>query len=451
MVNEENNVAENPDSENEPSFDLTPEEATSLNDVAETPGRFNRKRVMIVLAVSFAVVIGGGLIYNTMRPNKKTAKTDTQVISGDSSSASFLNSLRDSAANRREPQPEEPRQQQQPDIEPALPPVSFNRSPQVEEIRNRPPPQNSAGSAGASASSAPQEPDMTPVFRSALVPHIEGSLFLGGGGRPQQQAMPQQQSAGNPTDDYYRNNILAAQNAARNAGGQGSGSDYASQNDQANKQAFYDSSYNSGAVTGGRFLGENAVWIGTILPGILETAVNTDLPGNVIARVTRNIYDSMSGRKLLIPQGTILIAKYNSSVSYAQRRVQIVWDTLIRPDGFQLDLGGMNGVDKSGMSGQDAVYHENWFEYLKAAGIITMFSLANASMTEAAAKYADNASASAVANSNSQIVNQMGGNMASRAMNIQPTLTVENGSLINIMLNQTLYLPPVDGGSSIRR
>jgi type IV secretion system protein VirB10 len=451
MDNEEITGAGNSDDENEPSFNLSPEQATSLDETTEVPRKFNRKRVMIAIAITLAVVIGGGLIYDAMRPNKKTVKTDTQVTSVDSSSASFLSSLRDRAANRREPPPEETpqQQQQQSDIEPALPPVAFNRSPQVEDIRNKPPPappQNSGGSASASSSSASQEPDMTPVYRSALVPHVEGSLFSGGG--RQQQSVPQQQAAANPADDYYRN-ILAAQNAARNANGQGS--DYVSQNDQANKQAFYDSSYNGGAITGGRFLGENAVWIGTILPGILETAINTDLPGNVIARVTRNIYDSMSGRKLLIPQGTILIAKYNSSVSYAQRRVQIVWDTMIRPDGFQLDLGGMNGVDKSGMSGQDAVYHENWFEYLKAAGIITMFSLANASMTEAAAKYTDNASASAVANSNSQIVNQMGGNMASRAMNIQPTLTVENGTLINIMLNQTLYLPPVDSGSSIRR
>jgi type IV secretory pathway VirB10-like protein len=71
-----------------------------------------------------------------------------------------------------------------------------------------------------------------------------------------------------------------------------------------------------------------------------------------------------------------------------------------------------------------------------------MFSLANAKMTETAAKYADDAAASAVAGSNQEMVNQLGGSMVSRAMNIQPTLTVDNGTLINIMLNKSLYLPP---------
>jgi type IV secretion system protein VirB10 len=177
----------------------------------------------------------------------------------------------------------------------------------------------------------------------------------------------------------------------------------------------------------------------------METAVNTDLPGNVLARVTQNIYDSRTGRALLIPQGTILVAKYNSSVSYAQHRVQIVWDTLIRPDGFYLELEGMNNVDKAGMSGQTAEYHENWFEYLKAAGIVTLFSVANSAMAETAAKYSSNTAAAGITQANSDIVNQLGGNIVNRAMNIQPTLTVENGTVINIMLNKNLYLPPVDG------
>jgi type IV secretion system protein VirB10 len=162
-----------------------------------------------------------------------------------------------------------------------------------------------------------------------------------------------------------------------------------------------------------------------------------------LARVTENVYDSKSGQNLLIPQGTILVARYNSSVSYAQHRVQIVWDTLIRPDGFLLELQGANGVDRKGMAGLEAEYHENWFEYLKAAGIIAAFSIANSRMTEAVAEYASDSAASAAAQGNAEFVNQMGGNIVNRAMNIQPTLTVDNGTVINIMLNQTVSLPPI--------
>jgi type IV secretion system protein VirB10 len=120
-----------------------------------------------------------------------------------------------------------------------------------------------------------------------------------------------------------------------------------------------------------------------------------------------------------------------------------VWDTLIRPDGFLLELQGANGVDRKGMAGLPAEYHENWFEYLKAAGIIAMFSVANSHMTEEVAKYASDSAASAVAQGNAEFVNQMSGNIVSRAMNIQPTLTVDNGTVINIMLNQTISLPPI--------
>ena len=104
----------------------------------------------------------------------------------------------------------------------------------------------------------------------------------------------------------------------------------------------------------------------------------------------------------------------------------------------------MNGVDAEGMSGLPAEYNENWFEYLKAAGIITMFSIANSKMAEEAAKYGTAEMAAGVVQGNAQMVNQLGGNIVARAMNIQPTLTIENGEKVNVMLNKNVYLPPVE-------
>jgi type IV secretory pathway VirB10-like protein len=101
-------------------------------------------------------------------------------------------------------------------------------------------------------------------------------------------------------------------------------------------------------------------------------------------------------------------------------------------------------VDKKGMSGQEAEYHENWFEYAKAAGIIAMFSVAASKMTEEAAKHASASTVSGIAQANSEFVSEAGGNIVSRAMNIQPSLTVENGTIINIMLNRAVYLPPAE-------
>lgn len=421
--------------EEEQKFDLSPEQATSLD--GGVPGLFNRKRVLIILCISFAVIIGGGLILNTLKSPKKRDAAVESGSSASSSSSQFLASLRDRAVNRRIESVESAETTAREQPEPLLPPVSFNSSPEVEAVRNPPRQPSTPAPAAPNQTPAPPAParQTDPTYlRSSLVPSMQGSLFSQNAQTPQPASVP------------------ASYDAPRNAAPAAYGnSDYASQNDQQNKQSFLNSSASGGVVANGRFLGENALWAGTVIPGILLTAINTDLPGNVLARVTQNVYDSQTGRKLLIPQGTVLLARYNSSVSYAQRRVQIVWDTIIRPDGFQLDLDGANGVDRAGMSGQEAAYHENWFEYLKAAGIIALFSIANSKMTETAAQYATEESAANIAASGAQVVGQLGENIISRALNIQPRLTVDNGTVINIMLNKTLYLPTVNGYPAAQR
>jgi type IV secretion system protein VirB10 len=418
--------------ENE-SYEMSPDEATNLS--GGKPSVLNRKKIMIIICIFFAVFICGGLILNSLKPKKNNSSSDVDLYAANSSS-DFINSLQNRAANRREPepaviQPDEP--EVKPEPEPLLPPVSFNRPYDVEPVR--PAPQSPSYS-----QPPPSQNNQPPPthFKSPLVPAIEGRLFS----QPAQYSQPSPAVPSNrsPAEEYFSS--AAAQGRSYSNPYDSRVSDYSIQNDQQNKMSFYDSSDGSSPGTG-YYLGENSLWTGTIIPGVLETAINTDLPGNILARVTQNIFDSRTGRNLLIPQGTILLARYNSSVSYAQHRVQIAWDTIIRPDGFQIDLDGANGVDKSGMSGQAAKYHENWFEYLKAAGIITLFSIANAKMTESAAQYATDASAANIAEANSALVNQIGGNLVGRAMNVQPTLTVDNGTQINIMLNRTLYLPPV--------
>lgn len=418
----------------EEQFETTPEEATGLG--SRKPSALNRKKLMIVISCSLAVVICGGLIYNVARPAKKKKSGDDNEFARANSSQEFLTGLRDRALNRREPAPQAqtakdaPKEVKEP--EPALPQASINRP----EARSYPPPAAATqNTPSAPASGAPQQ---TPThFKSPLVPPIQGSLFSQGASQAVVPASNDNAAA------------LTARNPFAQPYGQaavqpyGQVNEYAAQNDQQNKQAFFDAAL--GGAASGQFIGANSVWTGTIIPGILETAINTDLPGNVLARVTQNIYDSQTGLNLLIPQGTLLLARYNSSISYAQHRIQIVWDTMIRPDGFQIDLGGAGGVDRSGMSGQPAKFHENWFEYLKAAGIITLFSYANAKMTETAAKYASEENTSNLAASNADFVSELGSRLAGRATNIQPTLTVDNGTLINIMLNKNLYLPPVAG------
>ncbi|GBU28244.1 hypothetical protein R84B8_01802 [Treponema sp. R8-4-B8] len=422
----------------EDNFELSPEEATAL-DGGGKPSVINRKRILIAISVFFSVLVCGGLLFNMARQKNRNNASEEGLYSANSSSSDFLDSLqsralrnRSEAARDAQPPDAAAKEEQADEKEPLLPQASFNSRSQPEPARQQtqaPPPSGSAPQQQGSGSGA-----QPTHFKSSLVPQVEGRLFSQQG-QYAQQSPASNAAARPPAEDYLAVSGRAAQNPYA-AGA----SDYDAQNKQQNKESFYSSSGGSGQD--GFFIGDNALWQGTVIPGVLETAVNTDLPGGVIARVTQNIYDSKTGLSLLIPQGTLLIARYNSSVSYAQRRIQIVWDTMIRPDGFQIDFGGANAVDSEGMSGMEAVYHENWFEYLKAAGIITLFSIADAKMADAAAKYASDETAGAVAASNSAFVNQVGGGIVGRAMNIQPTLTLDNGAIVNVMLNRTLYLPP---------
>jgi len=433
--------------EEEAAYEMTPEQATSLDGSGGSPGVFNRKKVMIVICIGLSFFVMLAVIFNAVKTSKKSGSDADEYASSRANSA-FLKSLQDAALRNNQTGNIEPVQPDNPALtpveEPVLPSVSFDRSREIEPARNSPvqisqPPPQQPQYQGYSS------PPPDTHFRSSLVPQVQGSLFSSRASV--QQGVPSQQnSSSSPYDDYLNQlNSRASGYQAQTQGAQ-------AQSIQQNNQNFYESSNPSGVNYEGRFLGENALWLGTIIPGILETAINTDLPGHVLARVTQNIYDSQTGKYLLIPQGTLLVARYNNSISYAQSRVQIVWDTLIRPDGFQIDLDGANGVDRAGMSGQQANYHENWFEYVKAAGIISLFSVANAKLVETANKYASTTeAASNIAQANQQFFNQLGNNLVSRAMSIQPTLTVDNGTLINIMLNKTLYLPAVSGFPPVKK
>ena len=417
-------------------YEGTPEALTSLKP---PPGlkTFNRKRTMIIICIGLSLMVLLSIISLPGSGSKNKKKSDNDYAHAARAPVDFLQRERDKALLQK-PLPA-------PEIEEAPPAEEFlfpeekllPEAVQV-DLREPPPPAPQLVYTQEQYSGGVPPPQFVANF-SPLVPVVAGSLLGSSAAAPAPAAASSSVRPPQPPETY--SSPYASQPLPQPASQQ---NPYAVQNNQDNKTSFYSSGSGSGGILSGGFLPADILWIGTIVPAVLETAINTDLPGNVIARVTQNVYDSLSGRKLLIPQGTVLIAKYNSSVSYAQSRVQIVWDLLIRPDGYQIELEGMNGVDVKGMAGLRATYHENWFEYVKAAGIITMFSIANGKMAAEAAKYGSADAAAGVVTQNSQFMNQMGGNIIGRAMNIQPTLTVASGEKINVMLNKNVYLPPME-------
>ena len=100
---------------------------------------------------------------------------------------------------------------------------------------------------------------------------------------------------------------------------------------------------------------------GTVIPAALITALNSDLPGEVIAQVTEPVYDHVTGRTVLIPQGSRLIGQYDSQIAYGQQRALIAWNRIIMPDGRSINIGSMSGADLSGAAGlQDRVDDHCW-------------------------------------------------------------------------------------------
>ncbi len=242
-----------------------------------------------------------------------------------------------------------------------------------------------------------------------------------------------------PSKEEYMNNVLSAYSQAYgNATG---GNSYSMQNDQSGKNSFFNSGRQSDMVGRGEFLNLNTLWQGTIFEAVLTSELNTDLPGEITARIAKNIYSSQDGRYLLIPQNSVVYGTYNSSISYAQSRVQVAWHTLIRPDGYQIQLGSMNGTDAKGASGLKGFVNDHPMAYLKAVGLMSVFSIINEEFSSQMGATQNQYVQNIMANSQA-VANELADKLIDRAMNVQPTLKIKSGTKVNIVVNQNLTLPP---------
>ena len=208
-----------------------------------------------------------------------------------------------------------------------------------------------------------------------------------------------------------------------------------------NKENFFNS--NTGASGSGQYLSQTALWDGTIISGALVTAINTDNPGVVIARVTENVYSSYDHSFLIIPEGSLLMATYNSSVSYGQKEVQVAWNLLIRPDNYRVQLGNMNGVNAQGASGYKGFVNNHPFETLKALGMVAIYSLiqteATSQINSQNNEYLQNAMTDVYSQASS-----IGNKIVDKALDIQPTIKIKEGTEIKLITNTPLELPPVE-------
>lgn len=186
----------------------------------------------------------------------------------------------------------------------------------------------------------------------------------------------------------------------------------------------------------------NILQAGSVIPAALITGIRSDLPGQITAQVTANVYDSPTGRILLVPQGARLIGEYDSDVSYGQNRVLFAWDRLILPDGRSITLDRQPGADAAGMSGlQDGVnYH--WGNMLKAAFVSTLLGIG----AELGADDDDDLTR-ALRRGAQDTINQTGQQIVRRQLNVNPTLTIRPGHPLRVIVTRDLVLEPLAQGN----
>jgi hypothetical protein len=183
------------------------------------------------------------------------------------------------------------------------------------------------------------------------------------------------------------------------------------------------------------------VMAGTVIAGALVTGIKSDLPGDVIATVTEPVYDTATGKFLLIPQGSRILGKYNSQVSYGQSRVQVVWNRVILPDTSSLKLDNLAGTDPAGYAGLEDGVDWHWDRIFAGAALTTLLGV-GAELAAPENRQDGNRIVIAGRDSAQDSINQVGQEMTRRNMNIQPTLTERPGLPVRIIVNRDLVLRP---------
>jgi type IV secretion system protein VirB10 len=219
------------------------------------------------------------------------------------------------------------------------------------------------------------------------------------------------------------------------------------QNGQDRKLAFINASPDRNTTSPDRVaapVSRHAVQAGNIIPASLMTGIRSDLPGEITAQVTENVYDSPTGRFVLIPQGTRMIGIYDSQVASGQSRVLLVWTRLIMPNGRSIVLERQTGADSAGYSGLEDEVDNHWATLFKAALLSTLLGVGS-ELGSTAGTGSNSDVITALRRGSSDSLNQTGQKVVQQNLNVQPTLTVRPGFPVRVIVNRDLVLEPYKG------
>ena len=186
----------------------------------------------------------------------------------------------------------------------------------------------------------------------------------------------------------------------------------------------------------------NIVQAGSVIPAAMITGLRSDLPGQITAQVTDAVYDSPTGKILLIPQGARLIGQYDAQVAFGQSRALLVWNRIVMPNGRSIVLERQPGTDPAGYAGLEDQVDNHWGALFKAALLSTILSVGSEAGTSS---NSENSLVDAIRRGSSDSFSQTGRQVVGRSLQVQPTITVRPGFPVRVIVTRDLLMEPYAG------
>lgn len=266
------------------------------------------------------------------------------------------------------------------------------------------------------------------------------------GANPEKERIAQEQEAARTSHLFATTNVgqivpVAAQPSAVIRAPTTTAADSSDMTSPDHKLAFLNGNVDRRTVSPNRVeapAGAYVLQAGTVIPAALITGLRSDLPGQVTAQVTEDVYDSPTGQVLLIPQGARLVGQYDSQIAFGQSRALLVWTRLIMPNGRSTVLERLPGANAEGYAGVEDQVDNHWGMLFKAAILSTLLSVGS----EAGTSDNENSLVQAIRQGASQSFNQTGEQVVGRSFNVPPTITIRPGFPVRMMVTRDLVLEP---------
>jgi len=189
-------------------------------------------------------------------------------------------------------------------------------------------------------------------------------------------------------------------------------------------------------------MGEFELTAGSVIPAVMLSGINSDLPGTIVAQTRQTIYSTNEPDAVVIPQGSRLIGRYSADVAYGQSRVLAAWDELILPNGSRISLRGMSAADGQGQSGIEDQVNNHFWKTWSSALLVSMLGVASQQSQPQNQGAFNTPSGSAQASAAAvNSLSEVGSAILKKGLNISPTLQVRPGMTFNVMVNRSIILP----------